>query len=65
MLTPPEVYPSKGTYALTIYDLRVPQSVRCLQRERAIWQERSEIVALDEDRFVLVVRPATGLEVSS
>ena len=23
-LTPPEVYPNKGTYSLTIYDLRSP-----------------------------------------
>jgi len=68
LLTPPEVYPiypNKGTYSLTIYDLQAPGSARDLHRERAIWQERSEIVALDEDRFILVVRPATGLEVSS
>jgi hypothetical protein len=62
-LTPPEVYPNRGTYSLTIYDLRVPQSVTCLHRERAIWQERSQIEALDEDHFILVVR-ASGSEVS-
>lgn len=63
-MTLPEVYPNKGTYSLTIYDLRVPQSARCLHRERARLQERSDIEALDEDHFVLVVDPASGSEVS-
>ena len=63
-MTPPEVYPSKGTYSLTIYDLRAPESARSLHRERAIWQERSEIEALDMDHFILVVQPATASEVS-
>ena len=62
-LTPPEVYPNRETYSLTIYDLRIPQGVTCLHRERAIWQERSEIEALDEDHFILVIS-APGSEVS-
>ena len=63
-MTPPKVYPDKGTYSLTIYDLRAPESARSLHRERAIWQERSEIEALDADHFILVIQPATGSEVS-
>jgi hypothetical protein len=64
-LTPPEVYPNKGTYSLTIYDLRFPQSAKYLNRERAFWQDRSELEALDEDHFILVVQPEPGREVSS
>jgi hypothetical protein len=63
-LTPPEVYPNKGTYSLTICDLRFPQGTKCLHRERAIWQERSELEALDEDHFILVVRPSPRSEAS-
>jgi hypothetical protein len=61
-LTPPKVYPNMGTYSLTIYDLRAPQSAGSLHRERAIWQERSEIEARDADHFILVIQPATGSE---
>jgi len=63
-LTPPKVYPNKETYSLTIYDLRTPESAGALHRERAIWQERSEIEALDPDHFVLIISPATDSEVS-
>ena len=63
-MTPPKVYPNKGTYSLTIYDLRAPESAGSLHRERTIWQERSEIEALDPDHFVLIISPATDSEVS-
>jgi hypothetical protein len=59
-LTPPRVYPNRGTYSLTVYDLRATESIKWLHRERATWQERSEIEALDEDHFVLVVRSEPG-----
>jgi hypothetical protein len=64
-LTPPEVYPNKRIYSLTIYDLQFPLSTEHLHRERALWQERSELEALDEDHFILVVRPEPGREASS
>ena len=64
-LTPPEVYPNKGTYSLTIYDLRFLQSAQYLHRERAFWQERSDLEGLDEDHFILVVRSEPGREVPS
>jgi hypothetical protein len=63
-LTPPEVYPNKGTYSLIINDLRFPQSIKYLHREREIWQEHSEIEALDEDHFILVVRLVHDSDVS-
>ena len=64
-LTPPEVYPNKGTNSLTIYDLRFPQSAKYLHRERAFWQERSELEALDEDHFIFVVHSEPDREVWS
>ena len=63
-MTPPEVYPNRGTYSLTIYDLRFPQSTEYLHRERAFWQERSELEALDEDHFIIIIWPAPDSEAS-
>ena len=65
LLTPSGVYSNKGIHSLTIYNLRIPQSAKQLHRERAIWQERSEIEALDEDHFILVIRLVPGRAVSS
>jgi hypothetical protein len=42
---------------LTIYDLRYLGSAERLHRERAAWREQAVIEALDEDHFVLIVRP--------
>ena len=36
-----------------------------MHSERAFWQERSELEALDEDHFILVVRSEPGREASS
>jgi hypothetical protein len=40
-----------------IFDLRIPCIAEQLHRERAAWQECGDLEALDEDHFVLVVRP--------
>jgi hypothetical protein len=42
---------------VVIFDLRDPDAVARLRRERAAWQERSDIEALDEDHFALVIKP--------
>ena len=51
------LYPTGDEALITLYDLRNPEAVEQLHRGRAIWQEDSDIEALDEDHFVLVVRP--------
>jgi hypothetical protein len=42
---------------IVLFDLRIPSAVERLHRERAAWQEQSDIEALDEDHFILIVRP--------
>jgi hypothetical protein len=51
-----EFYPEGETEARILFDLRIPGSADQLHRERAVWQERSDIEALDEDHFVLIIR---------
>jgi hypothetical protein len=41
----------------SIFDLREPDAAAALHRQRARWAEYSALEALDEDHFVLVVRP--------
>jgi hypothetical protein len=55
-LAPEEAYHTNHAYELHIFDLRDQAAVENLYHARAIWQTDSDIEALDEDRFVLVVR---------
>jgi hypothetical protein len=50
-----ESYPNERQSMWVLFDLRVPGTAERLHRERAAWQEQSEIEALDKDHFVLVV----------
>ena len=52
-----ELYLTGRTEILTLFDLRIPGVVERLHRERAAWQERSDIEALDQNHFVLIVQP--------
>jgi hypothetical protein len=52
-----EFYPEGETEVRMLFDLRTPGSAELLHRGRAVWQERSDIEALDEDHFVLIIRP--------
>jgi len=40
-----------------LFDLRIPGVAERLHRERAAWQEQSEIEVLDKDHFILIVYP--------
>jgi hypothetical protein len=53
-----EFYPERETEVRILFDLRIPGSAERIHLERAAWQERSDIEALDEDHFVLIVRPS-------
>jgi hypothetical protein len=53
-------YQSNPECLVVLFDLRSPNAVEELHRGRAIWQEDSDIEALDEDHFVLVVRPGAA-----
>lgn len=42
---------------LVVFDVRSPGVAACLHRERAAWGECGDIEALDENHYVLLVRP--------
>lgn len=52
-----EFYSRSETDVRILFDLRIAGSAERLHRERSVWQERSDIEALDEDHFVLIIRP--------
>jgi hypothetical protein len=56
-LAPKEIYPSSDPYDVVLFDVRIPDVAERLQSERAAWKESGDIEALDEDHFVLIVRP--------
>ncbi len=49
-------YHGSGLHKLVVFDVRYPGIAERLHRERAVWQERSDIEALDQNHFVLIVR---------
>ncbi len=51
-----QLYPSSSEGMVVIFDLRLPGAAERLHRERAVWQEESDIEALDKDHFVLIVQ---------
>ncbi len=51
------LYPDHRSYELSIYDIRIPGATERLHRERVAWQEQSNIEAIDDDHFVLIVYP--------
>jgi hypothetical protein len=57
-----EFYPEVETEVRILFDLRIPGSAERIHRERALWQERSDIEALDEDHFILVIRPGAAVQ---
>jgi hypothetical protein len=60
MIAPRPSYQNDPECLITLFDLRQPEAVEQLHRGRAIWQEDSDIEALDEDHFILVVRPGAA-----
>jgi hypothetical protein len=57
-----EFYPEVETEVRILFDLRIPGSAELIHRQRALWQERSDIEALDEDHFILVIRPGATVK---
>ena len=57
MIAPDLVYLNHPECIITVFDLREPSAAEALHRQRARWAEHSDVDALDEDHFVLVVRP--------
>jgi hypothetical protein len=61
---PKTLYPSSSNYLLVLFDLRLPGTGHRLDRERAAWQAQSDTEALDENHFVLLVRPGGARRVT-
>lgn len=61
MFGPHLFYPSSDPYELVLFNLRDPDACKSLHRQRAEWQERGDIEALDEVHFIVVFRPGAAL----
>jgi hypothetical protein len=58
MIRPQPLYPASSSHCIAVlFDISNPEEAEALHRARAVWQEDSDILALDEDHFILVVRP--------
>lgn len=57
MFAPKRSISESSTYTLVIFDVRVPGVAERLRRERTAWQGQSDVEALDQDHYVLIIRP--------
>ncbi len=58
MYTPQEKsYSNQQQSTWVLFDLRFPGVTERLRRERAAWQDQSEIEVLDKDHSLLIVYP--------
>jgi hypothetical protein len=51
-----ELYLNHPECLISVFDLRLAGAAAALHRQRARWTEYSDLEALDEDQFALVVR---------
>jgi len=54
---PDLVYLRSPEFLIVLFDLREPSGPLELHRQRAAWAEYSDIEALDEHHFALIIRP--------
>jgi hypothetical protein len=59
------LYPEGRADVTVLFDLRIPGAAERLHRERAVWQERSNIEALDEDHLVLILGSGEGTRLAA
>ena len=59
-----EVYPKPTKWGIVVFDLRDPEATRAAHDLRAEFRERTDIVGLDADHVLVVVRPARAQEMS-
>ena len=63
MLAPDILYLIKNPECLVvIFDLREPSGPAELHRQRAAWAQYTDIEALDEHHFALILRPGWASE---
>jgi hypothetical protein len=56
-LAPDALYLNDPECLLIVFDLRAPGAAAALDRQRVRWAEYSDVEALDEDHFALIVWP--------
>ena len=61
---PKPLYPNSAEYVIILFDLRLPGTADRMDCERAAWQAQCDIEALDENHFVLLVRPGGARRVT-
>jgi hypothetical protein len=59
------LYPSHPECLIVVFALREPGGPSELHRQRAAWAQYSDIEALDEDHFALVIRPGWASEAAA
>jgi hypothetical protein len=59
-----QLYPSSSQCMVVLFDLRLPGVADRLHRERAAWQGQSDIEALDENPFALIVKAGGTLRLA-
>ena len=57
MIAPEVVYPTGSTEIWILFDLRDGSAVKSLHLQRGALQEFGDLEFIDEDRFLLIVRP--------
>jgi hypothetical protein len=65
MTAPNPFYTSNSSCIIVLFDLREPSGPSELHKQRAAWAEYSDIEALDEDHFILLIRPGEALEAAA
>jgi hypothetical protein len=60
-----EFYPKDETEVRMLFDLRIAGSVDLIHRERTVWQEQSDIRALNMEHVILVIRPSVAVRRSA
>jgi hypothetical protein len=62
---PRPLYLNHPECLLVVFDLRQPGGPSELHRQRAAWAEYSDIEALDEHHFCLIIRPGWASEAAA
>jgi hypothetical protein len=55
-----EFYSVNRTEVWVLFDVRIAGAAKRLHRERSAWQENADIKSVDEDHFVLIIRPGAA-----
>ena len=55
-----QAYPRSKSSILIMFDVRIPRIANRLHRLRAIFQEYSDIEAVDQDHYLLIIRPGAA-----